>query len=588
MKPRSLPKRARKETPKPDDALGHYGDDLLEFLTLRVGNLAQAKELLLEVRAELAEVPLAQLTAGPGIKPQAFRMAYRRSRRLPRRGKTIPWRGPRTSTLTRVDAERVTEAVARLRGSTQSDDALLLELRHSRAFSDAEIAFILGRELEDVEDGLARATETARAALDDGDDLPQALIHAFAIERLEEELDAPQPLDLPAGTIISERYELEERVGRGGFADVYRARDLDVKGHTVALKLLHREATSDVARAAALHELQVIAAVFHPSIVQFKDRGWFGDHFWFVMPWYEGETLADRVKRAPLSRAEAHAIFLPLARALATMHAQGVVHQDIKPDNVFLVELAGVDNALPVLIDLGVAATEQERVIAGTPAYFAPEAAARFADSNADGEVGAPADVFALALTLRNALAPDLEDRFEDAGAFLSERAVTSPSAPTTPDLRYLKQDFARWFHLDPLERPTADELADALETLTRPERRRQQRERILRWSIPLALLTLTAFTIVFVVLDQRAERERLESMIAQQQLVETAEELGDTQQRLQKLHVQQRMARRAASAATAAEQEARQERDRAIDELQTRIESVSSRSRKYPQSFIK
>src|SRR5690606_26644794 len=156
------------------------------------------------------------------------------------------------------------------------------------------------------------------------------------------------------------------------------AKDTEVPGHVVALKLLHQPACSADARQAALRELHHIAAVFHPSVVQFKDHGWHEGRLWFVMPWYEGETLESRLQRGSLSRAEARRIFEPLARALAAMHAVGIRHQDIKPDNIFLARVDGDGSVLPVLIDLGVAAKEAEMVVAGTPTYFAPEVAAQF------------------------------------------------------------------------------------------------------------------------------------------------------------------------------------------------------------------
>src|SRR5690606_2592604 len=99
---------------------------------------------------------------------------------------------------------------------------------------------------------------------------------------------------------------------------------------------------------------------FHPSIVQFKDHGWHESRLWFVMPWYEGESLQARIDRQPLSRTEARQIFEPLARALAAMHASGLRHQDVKPENIFLANIKrhgeGVSDILPVLLDLGVAA----------------------------------------------------------------------------------------------------------------------------------------------------------------------------------------------------------------------------------------
>src|SRR5690606_35972253 len=140
------------------------------------------------------------------------------------------------------------------------------------------------------------------------------LLHAFALELDDEaevhrqELRTPK-LDAAAlgdqapplvGRVIAGRYAIEARVGSGAFGDVFRARDTEVRGHVVALKLLHQASPSDEERERALRELRLIASVFHPSVVQFKDHGWHEGRLWFVMPWYEGETLEDRIEREPL------------------------------------------------------------------------------------------------------------------------------------------------------------------------------------------------------------------------------------------------------------------------------------------------
>ena len=151
-------------------------------------------------------------------------------------------------------------------------------------------------------------------------------------------------------------------------------------------------------------------------------------------------------------RREAREIFEPLAEALATMHRAGVRHQDVKPENVFLANLdpddatasAGVARSaiLPVLLDLGVAAKDAELVLAGTPAYFAPEVAARFAGVPDPPPVGPKADVFSLALTLRHALDPSpREDVAARRGRRVRRRSArrTRRSCPTRRDLRDLR-----------------------------------------------------------------------------------------------------------------------------------------------------
>ena len=299
----------------------------------------------------------------------------------------------------------------------------------------------------------------------------------------------------------------------GAFGDVYRANDTEVPGHVVALKILHQPAYSDKARQSALRELRLIASVFHPSIVQFKDHGWHEGRLWFVMPWYEGETLESRMQREPLSRLEARRIFEPLARALAAMHAAGVRHQDVKPDNVFLARIPGFgdEEVLPVLLDLGVAATDAEMVVAGTPTYFAPEVAAQFASVDDRPAVSHKADVFALTLTLRNALEPETQEDVAAGAveAFIENRARELPELPSGKKLRYLNDAFGRWMNLDGDLRPTADELADDLSILTYPEDRKARIRSIMRWAAPLIALFLVASGSTIGVFSEQARVQR-------------------------------------------------------------------------------
>ena len=126
--------------------------------------------------------------------------------------------------------------------------------------------------------------------------------------------------------------------GEGMFGKVYVAERVDVPAHQVALKLVPREVYSgrNVER-----ELVMLAAASHPNIVQLKDHGTTEGYVWLTMPVYEGETLGDRLERAPLSLEDAHEIFLPIARALDALHKAGLRHQDIKPENIFLATFAG-------------------------------------------------------------------------------------------------------------------------------------------------------------------------------------------------------------------------------------------------------
>lgn len=317
---------------------------------------------------------------------------------------------------------------------------------------------------------------------------------------------------LPRGAVVGQRYEVERWLGEGTFAHVYRARDLEVHDHAVSLKI-HKAPAAGAVRQ-ALREVQLIASVFHPSIVQLKDHGWHRGHLWFVMPLYRGETLSARLLRGPLTRRAARETFEPLAEALATMHRFGVRHQDIKPDNIFLAQLhPEAERPLPVLLDLGLGVKDGELMLAGTPGYLAPEVAARFAGVPDPAPIGPKADVFALALTLREALDPHPDDVSPaELATFLERRAGTAPSPPSQREFRDLQVPFARWLNISPDARPTAEELRRELALLTRREEQQMRRKQLARWLAPTLLGSVTLFATTTVVLSQEAELQRLEA----------------------------------------------------------------------------
>ena len=503
--------------------VGPWGEGLAQYIALRVGDGTRGRAAYGSLLRMLSALPPEELLEAPGPKARLYRLARsiaetERAMPAPRRLSSLPWRD--------VSGTRGA-AIDRLRAELSSSDAELLELRHARELSVIEIACVLEEPEDEVE--LALDTAEARARRIAADHAPDPLapraalyVEAFALESgwsaEGEELPEPDAVPLEPGAIIGGRYAIVERVGVGAFGDVYRAEDTEVPGHRVALKLLRQPSLSESSRQSALRELRMNAAVFHPSLVQFKDHGWFEQRLWFVMPWYEGETLEQRMRRDPLDRDEARRLFTQLARALSALHAVGIRHQDIKPDNILLTRLPGQDELLPVLIDLGVAADEQEGLLGGTPLYFAPEVAARFAKAGegreVEHEVSSAADVFALALALRNALEPETQEDVPAGaiGAFIEQRAKEAPPPPEARSLRYLERAWARWLSVDPLERPSAAELAEELAILTAPEERRARRVRLLRWLVPMLMALAGVFGAVVHHLDQRAETRAREA----------------------------------------------------------------------------
>src|SRR5881396_4332343 len=135
---------------------------------------------------------------------------------------------------------------------------------------------------------------------------------------------------------LAKRYVIERELGRGGMATVYLARDLK-HGRFVALKVLSPALAASLGAERFLREIEVAARLQHPHIVPVYDSGAEGDRLYYVMPFVEGESLRRRLEReGPLPIAEAVRLAGEVADALAFAHAHGVVHRDIKPDNILL------------------------------------------------------------------------------------------------------------------------------------------------------------------------------------------------------------------------------------------------------------
>jgi eukaryotic-like serine/threonine-protein kinase len=188
---------------------------------------------------------------------------------------------------------------------------------------------------------------------------------------------APTPEFLALQDVVKGRYSLERELGRGGMGVVFLARDVALD-RLVAIKLLppdlaHRE---DL-RALFLHEARTAAGLSHPNIVPIHAVEEHGALVFFVMTYVDGETLGARVRRrGPLPAAEVMRVTQEVAWALAHAHARGVVHRDVKPDNILLER----DTGRALVTDFGIARVVQSLDPAGaapigTPQYMSPEQA---------------------------------------------------------------------------------------------------------------------------------------------------------------------------------------------------------------------
>jgi eukaryotic-like serine/threonine-protein kinase len=199
-------------------------------------------------------------------------------------------------------------------------------------------------------------------------------------------------------------YTIEALVGQGSSGRVYQARHPQM-GRRVAIKVLRSR--SGITAEAQLAEAKLLASINHTGIVPVESRGVLSTgHGYFVMPWLDGEDLAKRHKRAPLSLVQALEVIATLSDALQAAHENSVIHRDIKPANIFL-EGSSAGSASfgrPVLLDFGVASrlevtTFSDHTIVGTPAYMAPE------QVRGDGAIGPTTDIYALGATLYELIA---------------------------------------------------------------------------------------------------------------------------------------------------------------------------------------
>ncbi|MFO0606655.1 MAG: serine/threonine-protein kinase [Polyangiales bacterium] len=279
-----------------------------------------------------------------------------------------------------------------------------------------------------------------------------------------------KPAALHPGDVIAGRYKVVRRLGSGGMGAVFEAENLRT-GRRVALKIVHAElaAKPELARRFE-REARAAAQLEHPHVVDILDLGddaARGIQF-LVQEFLEGESLADRmVREGPLSPRAALEALTPIADALAAVHAAGLVHRDVKPENVFLQRRGEAET--PKLIDFGVVAyaagpptvrLTKAGTLVGTPAYMSPEQAL---DASVDGR----ADLWSLGVVLYEALSGERPYDADDPDQLLAKIRFEAPRplASVMPGLpaslvaavdRALQRDrAARW--------PTAVAFRDAL-----------------------------------------------------------------------------------------------------------------------------
>ncbi|HEX5101911.1 MAG TPA: protein kinase [Polyangiaceae bacterium] len=285
------------------------------------------------------------------------------------RKKTAPVAAPRP--VPRDPRGLVKQQVRDILGELSGDERLALILADLENDSYESIATTLGTTPLEAASIVEQARTKFRTALDQRD------------ERVEPSAGATETFE--QGTVIAGRYRIEAQLGRGGMGAVYRATDLETED-VVALKVLLSESKAEPAlRRRFEREAEIIRRVAHPHFVRYVGAGQAaGEPEFVVMEYLDGQALSHllRVERR-LAPERALRLLRQMLVALEHAHGLGVVHRDVKPDNVMLVPREGEREFVKIL-DLGIARLTgpddasrtqltQRGEVFGTPAYMAPE-----------------------------------------------------------------------------------------------------------------------------------------------------------------------------------------------------------------------
>jgi serine/threonine protein kinase/tetratricopeptide (TPR) repeat protein len=261
-------------------------------------------------------------------------------------------------------------------------------------------------------------------------------------------------------------YALTHKLGEGGMGIVYAARDERLQ-RPVALKTMSSLGRDESARKRFWREARAAASVNHPNICQIYEIGEDGGELFIAMELLEGEVLGERLRRGPLTAADALPVSLGILAALAALHARSIVHRDLKPSNVFLtahgVKLLDFGLARPEIAGAynGESDVTRSGVVLGTPRYMAPEQASGDA-------IDARSDLFAAGAIIFEMLA----GRPAFGGRTLAEivhatRYEQPPALSGSPGVAAIDRVIRRALAKKPADRPgSADEMAEELRAI--------------------------------------------------------------------------------------------------------------------------
>lgn len=288
---------------------------------------------------------------------------------------------------------------------------------------------------------------------------------------LKKAAHAPAQAYLPrlpqVGEVIGEKYRIEEELGQGGMGAVFRATHI-VSDKAVALKWMLSPATDQRALQRFTREARAAGRIDHPNVVDVYDIGHEGDAGYLVMELLRGESFRSRLARGVLDPGEVIDLLLPAMQGVAAAHREGVIHRDLKPDNIFLCQGRDGEPRPAKVLDFGIStitspdqlvqtALTTDGVLLGTPSYIAPEQIEAAATADVRTDVYAFGVILYEALTGRVPFAADNYLRLA--------LAITKGEAPSPRTLRpeispELEQVVLQSMHKDPAKRPQSiDEL---------------------------------------------------------------------------------------------------------------------------------